>query len=123
MDTRRPFPPDQRGFTLVELMVVIVIVGLLVAISVPAFSSQKRNAQCGVTAAELRTLSTGFVAYLAEHGSFPADSHEFLPPGMDRYIDPQIWADGTPLGGSYNWEGPDHHGHAALSIFGSTEEA
>lgn len=123
MNITRLHRDNEQGFTLAELMIVIVIVGLLATIAIPAYSSQKRNACCGRTAAELRSLSTGFVAYMAEHGTFPPDSHEALPPGMETYINPAIWTDSTPLGGSYNWEGPDTYGYAALSIFESPEDA
>lgn len=122
MSSRCSFRPDSRGFTLVELMTVVVVIGVLASIAIPAYTRQLRNAKCGRTASELKSLGTAFVAYVAEHGEFPPDSHDTLPAGMERYINPQIWADGTPLGGSYNWEGPDSYGYAALSIFGSPED-
>lgn len=121
MDRSDPRVRRSAGFTLIELMIVIVVIGVLAAIAIPAYSRQVRNAKIGRTAAELRSLSTAFVAYQAAHGELPADSHLGLPPGMDEFINPAIWADGTPLGGTYNWEGPDTYGYAALSIFGPTE--
>lgn len=111
-----------EGFTLIEMMFVVVIVGLLAMIAIANFSSQARNARIGRTAAELRSLSTAFVAYQAEHGELPNDSHDALPAGMDQYIAPSVWANGTPLGGSYSWQGPSGHGIAALSISGSDED-
>lgn len=118
----RHVPIRHAGFTLIELMIVIVIIGVLAAIAVPGYARMVRNAKCGRTAAELRSLSTAFVAYQAAHGELPPDSHLTLPPGMEEFINPSVWSDGTPLGGTYNWEGPDNYGHAGLSIFGSSEE-
>ena len=118
----RHVPIRHAGFTLIELMIVIVIIGVLATIAIPAYSRTVRNAKCGRTAAELRSLSTAFVAYQAAHGELPPDSHLTLPAGMEEFIDPAVWADGTPLGGTYNWEGPDNYGYAGLSIFGSNEE-
>ena len=101
-------------------MIVVVIIGLLAAISMPNFVRMQTNARIGRTAAELKRLSAAFVAYVAEYGDFPTDSHLTLPAGMGEYINPQIWADETPLGGHYNWEGPDTYPYAGLALFQST---
>jgi prepilin-type N-terminal cleavage/methylation domain-containing protein len=109
-----------RGFTLIELMIVIVIIGIIAAIAIPNYRRSRDNAKIGRTATELKRLSAAFFAYAAEHGDFPPDSHLNLPPGMDEYVNPAIWANETPLGGHYNWEGTDFYPYAGLSIFQPT---
>jgi type IV pilus assembly protein PilA len=101
-------------------MIVIVIIGLLVSITIPSYQSYKRKANIARTAVEMRRFSSAFMAYLAEYQTFPIDAHLVLPPGMDQYIDPIHWANATPLGGNYNWEGPDNYPYAGLSIFQPT---
>jgi prepilin-type N-terminal cleavage/methylation domain-containing protein len=89
----------ERGFTLIELMIVVMIIGLLSSIAIPNYKRYRDNAKIGRTAAEMRGLSAAFVAYLSATGSYPPDSHLVLPPGMEEFINPAIWANETPLGG------------------------
>jgi len=98
-------------------MIVVVIIGLLSAIAIPNYIKYQRTAKIGRTAAEMRNLSRGFFAYYAGTGRYPDDSHGALPAGMDEYINPAIWAEETPIGGNYNWEGPDTYPYVGIAIF------
>jgi prepilin-type N-terminal cleavage/methylation domain-containing protein/prepilin-type processing-associated H-X9-DG protein len=61
-----------RGFTLVELLVVITVIALLVAIAVPVVSRLRGNGQSTKCLSNLRQLGVALNAYLADHdGTMP----------------------------------------------------
>lgn len=61
----------RSGFTLIELMVVVVIVGILAALAQAGYSKLRLRAEVVSVAAECRMLYTTFEVYAAENGRYP----------------------------------------------------
>ena len=55
-----------KGFTLVEIMIVIVIIALLVAMAIPAFERARRNSQVGAMLNDMRNIEHGADQYFIE---------------------------------------------------------
>ncbi len=68
---RRPNCFDQRGLTLIELMVLIAIIGILAAITIPSMFHYRYNAQVTRTIAEMKTIEQAVFMYKLSHGHFP----------------------------------------------------
>ena len=65
----------ERGFTLVELMIVLVIVGLLASISIPNMLSMQRRAYEGATKANMHTFQLAAEDYNIQNGgSYATDA-------------------------------------------------
>ncbi len=65
----KKFKKNQKGFTLVELMVVVVIIGILVAIAVPVYRNVQTNAEKKANEANIRIIEGAIQMYLAEGGT------------------------------------------------------
>ncbi len=58
------------GFTLVELLIVVVIIGLLAAIAIPKFAATKDKAHMASMRGDLRNLATAQESYWSEHATY-----------------------------------------------------
>ena len=74
----RMFRKDE-GFTLVELMVVVLIIGILVAIAIPVFNAARANAWRRSCHANQRTIEGAAQSLQAETGSLPANVAALVP--------------------------------------------
>lgn len=66
----------QQGFTLIELMIVVAIIGILVAIAVPAYLDYAIRAQISEGLGISASARTATSEYFMNHGTYPANNTE-----------------------------------------------
>jgi type IV pilus assembly protein PilA len=62
---------SQKGFTLIELMIVIAIIGILAAIAIPQFASYRRKSYNSAAISDLKNMKTSLEAYYADNQFYP----------------------------------------------------
>jgi type II secretion system protein G len=62
----------RAGFTLIEVLIVVVIIGILAAIAIPKFASTKEKSFVAVMKSDLRNLAVAQEAYSADNGTYYA---------------------------------------------------
>lgn len=122
-------PTRQRGFTLIEIMVVMVILGLLVAIVGPNIMGRGDQAKVTVAEAQLRQISSALDLYRMDNGHYPSTQQglEALVRKPSGTPEPRNWSsDGymnsvpeDPWGNEYQYVSPGSEGPYDLYSYGS----
>ncbi|MFA5265192.1 MAG: type II secretion system protein [Opitutaceae bacterium] len=100
-----------RAFTLVEISVVVLIIGLVASIAVPQIKKSVITARSETVINDMRVFSQAFEHYLQEKGDWPpaTSSPGEYPSGMEGYLSQSNWSRRTPIGGLYNWQNQVRH--------------
>ena len=83
---RRREAEGQSGFTLLELLVVMTIIGILAAIAVPALRDSPKRAREATLRADLFTFRSVLDQYKGDKGNYPADLETLIRDGYIRKI-------------------------------------
>ena len=98
-------PPGRRGFTLVEILIVVVILGVLAGLVVPQLAEASEEAKRSAFVTDLRWFTDAAVLYVNETGSFPEDFSTGTVSGdFADYVDADVWTRITPIGGRWDVE-------------------
>ena len=111
----------EKGFTLVEIMVVVVIIGLIATMALPAFFQARQNSQNTRLMNDLRVFAGQIETFALETGEFPEDSNTGdIPSGFGPYIKVEQWAEGPSIGGQWDVELDSFGITSAVGVVGYT---
>ena len=120
-----PKRPGQSGFTLLELLVVLTIIGLLVAFVAPRFMGQVGKSEVKVARAQIKALEDALDQYRLDIGRYPSTDQGlqalFAPPaGETRWQGPYLRKalPPDPWGNPYQYRSPGQFGEVDLFSLG-----
>ena len=109
-------PRQQRAFTLIELLLVLVILGILAAIVVPKFSGRTEQARVTAAQSQISTFGTALDAFEVDNGYFPKGKNGLSdlvqqPRDAQNWKGPYLKSDIPldPWGHAYIYECPGKH--------------
>ena len=82
----RPFKPSQKGFTLIELIIVFTLIGILVGLALPSYQTGTRRAREAVLKENLFILRTLINQYYTDKMKYPASLQTLVDEGYLREI-------------------------------------
>lgn len=123
---KAPFVLAVRGFTLLELLVVMVIIGLLASFVAPRYFSQISKSEVQTARAQLDALEKALDTYRLDNGRYPSTAQGLSalnqrPAGNEKWRGPYL-KKGVPLdpwGKPYIYISPGQHSEFDLSSLGN----
>ena len=114
----------RRGFTLLELLLVLVILGVLAALVVPKFAGRSQQARETAAKSDISSISTAIGAFEIDNGRYPT-SEEGLgalakqPSGVDSWKGPYLQRQlpNDPWGNPYVYKYPGQQNPCGFDLY------
>ena len=129
MDFRRRYKKqnsDQRGFTLVELLLVLVILALIAGLVLPGIIGKAESAKAKASSSQISRISMSVESFYLDTGNTPSSLEELVnqPSGVTGWNGPYIKNSllNDPWGQPYKYKVPGEHGDFDIVSFGADRQ-
>ncbi|MEY2427629.1 MAG: ral secretion pathway protein [Verrucomicrobiota bacterium] len=117
-------PSPRRAFTLVELLLVLMILGILAAIVIPKFSGRTEQAKEQAAVTQISTFRTALDAFEVDNGYYPKGKNGLVdliqaPRDAQNWRGPYLQSDTIPKdpwGSDYIYENPGRHNPSSYDL-------
>jgi len=113
-----------KGFTLIELMLVVIIIGALVAMVMPRFTGRGEQARITAARADIQSnIATALKLYELDNGTFPTTEEGLAallnkPPSANNWNGPYLEKKPIdPWGKEYKYKSPGEHRSADYDLY------
>jgi general secretion pathway protein G len=117
---------DQRGFTLVELLLVLVILALIAGLVLPGIIGKAESAKAKASSSQISRISMSVESFYLDTGNTPSSLEELVnqPSGVTGWNGPYIKNSllNDPWGQPYKYKVPGEHGDFDIVSFGADRQ-